>query len=159
MTIDAKNVSIFPMIKSKETHQAENSVIFEQALSELEDICLKVRDCSFARDKFDIEGIAWQRRFKNIITPVSIALDEYKGPRRFHFHYKHRADDETILSPVEPDAGSVLTNACKTALKRCQNELVGISEAHIAKKARALERALAGFIETSRTESPAAISA
>lgn len=118
----------------------------ERAILALEDICLKVQNCSFAEGKYDTEGLTWQRTFKNIITPVSIALSECKGPRRFHFHYKHRADDDSVLSPVEPDACDVLFHACEIALERCQRELVGIHDEKIARKARALEHALSDFI-------------
>lgn len=118
----------------------------QQALLALENICLKVRNCSFASSKSDIDALTWQRTFKNIVTPVSIALSECKGPRRFHYHYKHREDDEQILKPVEPDAFDVLAHACEVALERCRVELVGIDDDRIAKKARALEYALADFL-------------
>jgi len=126
----------------------------EQALLALEEICLKVKNFSFASDKNDIDGLTWQRTFKNIITPVSIALGECKGPRRFHYHYTHReeeSDKNAILHPVEPNALGVLAHACEVALARCRNELVGIDDEKIARKARALEHALGEFLHQSVT--------
>lgn len=133
---------------SKTQQSAQKSP--EQALLALEEICLKVNNFSFAEGKNDVDGLTWQRILKNIIAPISIALGECKGPRRFHFHYTHREQDsdrESILHPVEPKAGDVLAHACEVALSRCQNELVGIGDEKIARKARALEHALSDFLQ------------
>lgn len=119
----------------------------EASLLKLENTCLHVLETRFVSAHDDMDALYWQQRFKNIATPVSLALREYKGPRRFHNHYRHREDDETVLRPVLEDPLEMLAHACETALSNCRSELVGIPDDGIARKAQQLEQALAGFLK------------
>jgi hypothetical protein len=120
---------------------------FEHSLMTLESVCLNVMESRFASNRNDLDGLYWQRRFKNIVTPVSLALAEYRGPRRFHFHYRHRKDDESILHPVMENPLDTVAQVCKSALRQCQIDLVGIPDAAIGRKGRLLETALRAFLK------------
>src|SRR5205085_662405 len=87
---------------------------FEQALLSLENACMRILESHYANGRQDTERLYWQQRFKNIVTPVSLALAECKGPRRFHYHYRHRADDASVLHPVlEPSPLDTLAQVCR----------------------------------------------
>lgn len=121
----------------------------EQALMSLEGVCVRILDARFGGG--DIDRLTWQQRFKNIVTPVSLALVEYKGPRRFHYHYRHREDDDSILHPVlEPAPIDLLAQVCAHALSECQGKLVGIRDGDIVKYERLLETALSTFLSRYR---------
>jgi hypothetical protein len=146
------SVSAYTKAQKKQTplsRQASASGLsrnLEQSLLALESACMLILDSQFTHGREDEDGMLWQRKFKNIVTPISIALREYKGPRRFHFHYKHRKDDEEVLTPVFEDPLENLVRACKTALTHCENDLVGISDDEIADNRDMLETALRGML-------------
>ena len=118
----------------------------EQSLLALESACMHIMDCEFVRDRDDIDGLTWQRRFKNIVTPISLSLREYKGPRRFHYHYKHSEKDEAVLQPVMEDPLDTLAHVCQSALAECTSTLVGIGDAEIAANRDMLEQGLRKFL-------------
>ena len=118
----------------------------EQSLLALENICFNIMESSFAAGRDDIDGLMWQRRFKNIVTPVSLALAEYRGPRHFHNHYRHKEGDDSVLTPVLAEPLSMLALACESSLKAAQKDLVGIPDARMSKKGRLLEQALRAFL-------------
>lgn len=118
----------------------------EQALLSLESACMYILDSQFVHDREDMDGMMWQRRFKNIATPVSLALNEYKGPRRFHYHYKHREDDEEVLHPVMEDPLERLAQVCSSALVECQNNFAGLQDPEIIENRDMLEQALRKFL-------------
>jgi hypothetical protein len=128
------------------TDKAPHLRELEQALLKLENACLLILDSQFTHGREDEDGMLWQRKFKNIVTPISLALREYKGPRRFHFHYKHRKDDDSVLTPVFEDPLENLVKACKNALSHCENDLVGIEGDEIAENRDMLEGALRGML-------------
>ena len=119
---------------------------FEHAILALENNCLSVLDSQFADNRDDVEGRYWQQIFINIATPVSLALMECKGPRHFHYHYKHRVEDESILHPVLENPVDMLAMVCEDALKSCQKYLVGIQDRAIVKSGQMLESALRSFL-------------
>lgn len=121
------------------------SPLFEQSLLSLESVCLRILESRFAKARDDIDGLTWQQRFKNIATPISLALRECKGPRRFHHHYRHRKDNDAVLHPVMEDPVDTLAQVCEQALEACQNDLVGIDDNFIAAR-RSLEHALQLFL-------------
>ena len=129
---------------------------FEQSLLSLENVCFNIMESRFAQDRQDVDGLYWQRRFKNIVTPLSLALREYKGPRHFHNHYRHREDDDSILHPVLEDPVEMVANVCQIALQACQSELVGIPDARMSKKARLLEQSLRNFLRVHQEFKPKA---
>ena len=118
----------------------------ESAILSLENACLTVLDAPFAEDYQNTESQFWRHIFMNIATPVSLALMESKGPRHFHYHYRHRPEDASILHPVLENPVDMLAQVCKDALKQCQKQLVGIQDNATAKRARILELALQNFI-------------
>ena len=139
------SVSAYTKAQKKQPSLSEAQHL-EKSLLALENACLQILDSQFTHGREDEEGLLWQRKFKNIATPVSLALREHKGPRRFHFHYKHREDDETILHPVMDDPLENLAKACQTALTHCQNDLVGIQDKDIIQSRDLLESALRGVL-------------
>jgi len=119
----------------------------EGSLLILENACQTVLDGEYAGGRRDSERSYWQQRFKNIVTPVSLALAEYKGPRRFHNHYRHRAEDESILRPVlEPSPLTMLAQVVKSSLAHCREDLVGIQDDELLDARDMLETALGGFL-------------
>jgi hypothetical protein len=120
---------------------------FEQSLMSLENACLRVLEIDCSSDRHNTECLYWQQRFKNVVTPISLALVEYKGPRRFHYHYRHREDDESILHPVlEPAPIDTLAIVCKEALADCRN-LVGIQDEELVRTRAMLCSAIHHFLQ------------
>ena len=121
---------------------------FEQSLSALENACVSVLEMPVARGRKDTQRLYWQQRFINITNPVSLALMEYKGPRHFHYHYRHRAHDESILHPVLENPIDMLAQVCKDALRQCRDELVGIDDNDMIEQRYSLENSLIEFLES-----------
>lgn len=120
---------------------------FERSLIALEDACQRVLEASFSDGRFDTERLTWQLYFKNIAMPVSLALAECKGPRRFHYHYRHKKEDESVLTPVfEPSPIDMLAQVCETALRQSHARLTNLQDADMLAYRRMLERALRGFL-------------
>jgi hypothetical protein len=118
---------------------------FEQACMLIEDICMDIQQGQFTHGKGDEDRLYWQQKLKNIVTPVSLALSEYKGPRVFHQHYKHREDDDAVLTPVMESSRDNLVRACERALYESES-LMGMKGSKlVAEKAR-LEKALQQLI-------------
>lgn len=120
--------------------------LFEQSLLSLENVCMRLLEGRFTSGRDDVDSLYWQQRFKNIATPISLALREYRGPRRFHNHYRHRVDDETILHPVMENPLDMLAHVCEQALTACRNDLVGVYNDKLTKHRRMLEHALQMFM-------------
>jgi len=128
----------------------EESRALEKAILSLENACVRVLDTRLSSKKDDLDGLYWQRKFQNIATPVSLALAECKGPRHFHYHYKHRKDDDTVLQPVMENPLQVLAQVCKSALEQAGTQLVGIDNAKITRMRDVFERSLRGFLAVYR---------
>lgn len=118
----------------------------QRSLVSLENACMTILDIGFAADRRDTELLTWQHRFKNIVTPVSLALAEYKGPRCFHYHYRHSEDDDSVLQPVQPAPLELLAQVCKDTLRASRSDLVGIDDRRILDARNMLDRALSGFL-------------
>lgn len=97
------------------------SASFEQALMALEDICLDIKGGQFTHGKEDIDRLYWQQKLKNLAVPISLALAEYKGPRVFHHHYKHKENDDEVLTPVLESARDNLMMVIEKSLHECEN--------------------------------------
>jgi hypothetical protein len=117
-----------------------------RALVALEGVCMRMLESRFSADRRDVERLYWQQRFKNIVTPVSLALAETKGPRQFHHHYRHSDADDSVLTPVLEDPFETLAQVCKEALRHCQQDLVGIEDDSIIDRRDRLEGALRIFL-------------
>lgn len=125
---------------------ADTPALFDQSLLSLENVCLRILEGRFTSSRDDVDSLYWQQRFKNIAMPISLALREHRGPRRFHNHYRHREDDETILHPVMEDPLEMLAHVCDDALAACRNDLVGVYNEKLTKHRRMLEHALQMFL-------------
>ncbi len=122
---------------------ANNSL--DESLLHLEDVCARLLEIRFAvRD--DSERMYWQQRFKNIVTPVSLALAEIKGPRRFHHHYRHDANDDSKLLPVLENPIDMLAHTCEYALQESNKKLSGIHDNDLIAAQMQLERVLNNFL-------------
>ncbi len=116
-----------------------------ESLLNLEDVCARLLETRFAiRD--DSERMYWQQRFKNVVTPVSLALAEVRGPRRFHHHYRHDVNDDTVLLPVMEDPLEMLAHTCEHALAESNKKLSGIHDDDFIAAQRRLEKALNKFL-------------
>lgn len=119
------------------------------ALLDLEEVCARLLEKRFAmRD--DSERMYWQQRFKNIVTPVSLALAEIRGPRRFHHHYRHDTDNDGVLLPVLENPLEIVARACEHALRESDRKLSGIHDEDLMAAQRMLEKALNKFLHSVR---------
>jgi hypothetical protein len=139
--------------KKKQPASQKSSVVpdsdreFEQALLMLENACLKILDGMQTVKRGDTDGRYWQQRFENFVTPVSLALAECKGPRRFHYHYRRREDGETVLQPVlEPKPIDMLAMVCRSTLKHLQEDLAGLQIEEMIENRFMLEEALQSYL-------------
>ncbi len=120
-----------------------------EALLDLEEVCARMLEKRFAiRD--DSERMYWQQRFKNIVTPVSLALAEIRGPRRFHHHYRHDTDNDDVLLPVLENPLEILARACEHALDESDRRLSGIHDEDLIVAQRRLEKVLNNFLNSFR---------
>jgi hypothetical protein len=118
----------------------------DEALLVLEEVCMNLLETRFAiRD--DSERMYWQQRFKNIVTPVSLALAEVSGGRRFHHHYRHDENDDAVMLPVLEDPMEMLAHTCEHALKESNTKLSGIHDDDLIAAQRRLERSLNNFLK------------
>ncbi len=113
----------------------------EHAVMELEDAVYAVLDSSKGHSFHDVDFLYWDRTLKNVATPISMALSEYKGPRRFHYHYRHDPDENARMVPVLESPLLMLVRVCRDALIRC-NDMVGIDEKRTARLKSKLELSL-----------------
>jgi len=114
----------------------------ESAILALEDACINV----LSAPTVGRNGGSDSLYFVNIANPVSLALMESKGPRHFHYHYRHRPEDASILHPVLENPIEMLAQVCEEALRQCQSHLVGIEDAAIASEGKSLQHALQHFL-------------
>lgn len=129
--------------KKQGASSIDNSL--NSALLDLEEVCARLLEKRFAvRD--DSERMYWQQRFKNIVTPVSLALAEIRGPRRFHHHYRHDENNEDVLLPVLENPLEILARACEHALCESGKKLSGIHDSDMMAAQRRLEKALNKFL-------------
>ncbi len=127
--------------------EAGSAPPLEKSILALESACLRILENRNATGVHDTDRLYWQQRLKNIATPVSLALRECRGLRRFHNHYRHREDDEAVLRPVmEPCPITMLAQVCDHALEACRYDLLGVRDNGLNSQRRALEAALQGFL-------------
>ena len=117
----------------------------EQALLDLEDAVLTVLDAHKGHAFHDVDFLYWDRKLKNIATPISLALSECKGPRTFHYHYKHDKDDAELMIPVMESPIVTLLKVCRNALIRCNDMVGSVDNAVTVNKIR-LEQSVRAFI-------------
>lgn len=137
--------------KTQKKQPASSSIdpSLNEALLDLEEVCASLLEKRFAmRD--DSERMYWQQRFKNIVTPVSLALAEIRGPRRFHHHYRHDSDDNTVLLPVLENPLEILARTCVHALQEANKKLSGIHDKDLVMAQRRLEKVLKNFLNNLR---------
>lgn len=118
---------------------------FEQSLLDLEDAVITVLEAHKGHAFHDVDFLYWDRKLKNIATPISLALSECKGPRQFHYHYRHDPQDEERLIPVMESPISNLLKVCRNALIRC-TEMVGLVDRSVVINKIRLEQSIRSFI-------------
>jgi hypothetical protein len=131
--------------RKKQASEPEYDALLENSLLVLEDVCARSLAARFA-DRDDSERMYWQQRFKNIVTPISLALAEVRGPRVFHQHYRHDENDSSILRPVLEDPYEMLAHACEKALEESSLKLMGVHDDDLIAAQRRLEKALNNFL-------------
>ncbi len=132
--------------KQKLSPTISTNTLLDESLLMLEDVCIRLLDMRFSvRD--DSERMYWQQRFKNIVTPISLALAEVNGTRRFHHHYRHDADDNTLMLPVLENPLEMLAHTCEHALEESTKKLSGVHDDDLIAAQRRLERALNNFLK------------
>jgi hypothetical protein len=118
---------------------------FEQALMDLEDAVHTVLDAHKGHAFHDVDFLYWDRKLKNIATPISLALSECKGPRQFHYHYRHNPNDDEQMIPVMESPVGTLLKVCRNALIRC-TEMVGLVDRSVVVNKIRLEQSIRAFI-------------
>lgn len=117
----------------------------EQALLDLEDAVLTVLDAHKGHAFHDVDFLYWDRKLKNIATPISLALSECKGPRVFHHHYRHNPNCEQEMIPVMESPIMTLLKVCRNSLIRCNDMVGSVDKAVTINKIR-LEQSIRNFI-------------
>ncbi len=118
---------------------------FEQALLDLEDAVHTVLEAHKGHAFHDVDFLYWDRKLKNIATPISLALSECKGPRQFHYHYRHNPNDNEHMIPVMESPINTLLKVCRNALIRC-TEMVGLVDRSVVVNKIRLEQSMRAFI-------------
>jgi hypothetical protein len=122
----------------------------EQAALRLEDAVLKVLEASKGYKFHDVDFLYWDRRLKNIATHLSLALAEYKGPRRFHYHYRHDPKNHEQLYPVMgPAPIAMLLRVCREGYAKL-DEMVGLRDAAIREHRTLLQQAIRGVMNAAK---------
>lgn len=118
----------------------------EQAALVLESAVLQVLEANKGHAFHDVDFLYWSRKLKSAAMPVSLALSELKGPKRFHYHYRHDPNDHEKLYPVVgPLPVDTLARVAQQALIAC-NDLVGVPDDHVRKLCDRFEQALRVFL-------------
>ncbi len=132
---------------TKATPKATGIPTHERAIMALEAACVQLLDAQFTSEREDVESLLVQRKLKNIVSRISLALRECKGPRHFHQHYRHREEDDSVLTPVLDDPLETLSQVCQSALAECQCGFSGVDSRQLAADIRLLERAIRHYLD------------
>lgn len=118
----------------------------EQAVMELEDAVFQVLSADKGHQFHDVDFLYWHRRLNSVATQISLALSECRGPRRFHYHYRHDPQDYDTLYPVSgPGPLETLMRVAREALTHCA-EMVGVQDEKALFTRNRLEQALRLFL-------------
>lgn len=118
----------------------------DHAVLDLEDAVFCALDINKERMIGDSEERYWDRQLKSIATPVSLALAEYRGPRRMHLEYSKDTPHHLVTLPISGEAPlSLLARVCFDSLKRCQ-QMDGVHDALVNSTKDELEHALRMFL-------------
>ena len=117
----------------------------EATLVDLEDAVITVLDAHKGHAFHDVDYLYWDRKLKNIATPISLALSECKGPRSFHYHYRHDPENNDEMIPVMESPLTMLLKVCRNALIRC-NDMVGLTDKNVIINKIRLEQSIRAFI-------------
>ncbi len=131
--------------KTRKKQAVEANGALESSLLVLEEVCQRLLATRFA-ERDDSDRMYWQQRFKNIVTPLSLALAEVRGPRVFHQHYRHDENDSSIMRPVHENPYEMLAHACEHALEESNRKLTGVHDDDLIAAQRRLEKALNNFL-------------
>lgn len=117
----------------------------EQTLLDLEDAVITVLESHKGPEFHDVDFLYWDRKLKNIATPISLALSECKGPRVFHYHYRHDPEHSEELIPVMESPITTLLKVGRNALIRCNDMVGNVDKSVMVNKIR-LEQSIRSFI-------------
>lgn len=124
----------------------------ESAVMELEEACLNILLEPATRGRDETQAREQARQLKNIATPISLALRECEGMRRFHHHYRHDPENPDTLTPVlEPSPYKMVAALCAQALEKL-SEFHVVEDSSMRKDIAQLRHALGdymnGYLET-----------
>lgn len=143
-TADAGSVRAKTETK-KNPRKTTHSPHLVQALVDIEDACLSV-----LHEQSGAVPREAGAKLKNIATPLSLALRECKGPRRFHYHYRHDPEDYDTLTPVAgPSPYEVLARLCEKAIDHLHDFHV-IDDAELRREISQLQHAAQRFVQMYR---------
>jgi len=143
----AKTKATAPESTHSPKHDPKHDKAREMAMLTLETVCLLVLESEMAPPAEDETARTVRQRFINVAAPVSLALMECKGgPRHFHFHYRHKPEDESVLQPVFEDPVDTLALACREASKHCHEELLGLRDPDLRQTRQAFQQAIHAFL-------------
>lgn len=137
-----KNLTMPPLSSMEDLNVTRK---LEQSLLDLEDAVLTVLDAHKGHAFHDVDFLYWDRKLKNIATPISLALSECKGPRVFHYHYRHDREDAEKMIPVMESPIITLLKVCRNSLIRC-NDIVGSVDKAVTINKIRLEQSIRSFI-------------
>lgn len=132
----------------KDTSQTRS---LEKAILELEDAVFHVLDTDKTTGFQDVDFLYWNRKLKNIATLLSLALSEHRGPRRFHYHFRHLSKNYETLVPVAgPSPLVTLARVCRESLTYC-SEMVGVQDKTVLSNRELLEGAIRAFLKVNNS--------
>lgn len=150
-TADAGHKLAKPESKTARDDFPAPGASLSRAVMELEDACLTVLVEQPESPSFEPETRNQCGTLKNIATPLSLALRECKGPRRFHYHYRHDPEDYDTLTPVAgPSPYVVLARLCEKTLDRLRDFHV-VDDAELRREIAQLQHAAQDFLQAYRT--------
>jgi hypothetical protein len=125
---------------------ATQSRRLEKSVMDLEDAVFHVLNADKGSNFHDVDFLFWSRKLKNTAAQISMALNEYRGPRKSHYHFRHDPKNHDSLYPVPgPTALDTLARVCREALTQCI-EMVGIQDSQVLFARSRLEHALRSFL-------------
>lgn len=131
-SVRTKNSKKQPAFEAASQANAPNGALsveeqsrLESSVMELEQACMNILLQYPVPGNTHTDTREQARVLKNIATPLSLALRECEGVRRFHNHYRHDPQDPDLLKPVlEPSPYQMVAALCEQAVSK-------LSEFHV----------------------------
>jgi len=113
----------------------------DNAVLMLEGSVFTALDVSRTRQCHASEDIYWDRLLKRVAMPVSLAMSEYRGPRRMHHEYHPDTHTMNVTPLVSISPLALLVKVCRIALAECE-EMSHVSHKGVEADKKELERSL-----------------